>query len=71
MSDAGCDPAEAHDQVVHVRKPRMTTNGIYGTCDSKFAAVRDAFAANFAAGEEIGAACRDPGSERRSAKREG
>ena len=37
MSDAGCDPAEAHDQVVHVREPRMTTNRIYGTCDSKFA----------------------------------
>ncbi len=32
------------------------TSPIQGTCDSRFAAVRDAFAANFAAGEEIGAA---------------
>ena len=33
----------------------MTTPDIHGTCPPAFAAVKDAFAANFAAGEEIGA----------------
>jgi CubicO group peptidase (beta-lactamase class C family) len=31
--------------------------GVDGTCDSRFSAVRDAFAANFESGLEAGAAC--------------
>ena len=31
---------------------------IHGTCDERFATVRDAFAANFAAGRDVGASSR-------------
>lgn len=35
--------------------PKSAPTEIHGTCDDRFEAVRSAFAANFAAGEEIGA----------------
>ncbi|ETX08517.1 MAG: hypothetical protein ETSY2_04940 [Candidatus Entotheonella gemina] len=45
------------DQIKRVQAMTQSlTSPIQGTCDSRFTAVRDAFAANFATGEEIGAA---------------